>query len=112
MELEEQEGWLLVRMSPGEIPTDLDWDGFLRWKIPEAERVYVPDLGIWMVRVEHRALIERLYEIYRRIGTAGMDAEALKEVQALIDKVEEKHPAADAPHQGQFREWLKGIGLN
>jgi hypothetical protein len=112
MELEEQEGWLLVRMSAEEMPTDLDWDGFVRWKVPEAERVYVPDLGTWIVRVEHRTLIERLYEIYRLIGTAGMDTEALREVQALIDKVEEQHPGADLSPKGQFRAWLKGIGLN
>jgi hypothetical protein len=112
MELEEREGWLFVRLRPGEKSTDLDWDCFIRWKIPESERVYVADSETWIVRCTHRPLIERVYEVYRRVGTAGMDTEALKGVQALIDKVEEEHPAGDATQQAPFKAWLKGIGLN
>ncbi len=112
MTLDEREGWLFVKLTREERASDLDWGRFVRWKIPEGERVCVPDLDTWIVRAEHRSLIEHLFAIYKETSEAGVDLAKLRSVQKKIEALDAAHPGPDSSNQEHFRAWLKDIGLN
>jgi hypothetical protein len=90
--LKEKDGWLFVLLEAAEQDPDLDWNGLVTWKIPESERIYVPEIDAWIVRGKHRRLVEDLFFIYRELGQADPESKALNRVQQMLEKLDRGEP--------------------
>ncbi|MDP6775148.1 MAG: hypothetical protein QGI83_00120, partial [Candidatus Latescibacteria bacterium] len=89
MRLEEKDGWLYVKLEPAEHAPDLDWNRLIKWKLPRSERVYVAEIGTWIVQSHHRKMVESLFHLYRKIAEADPDPECpnLQEAQRLLEQI-------------------------
>ena len=112
MEIDERDDWLFVRLLPEDKVKDLDWGGLIRWKIPGVERIFVSELDVWIVRIEFRDLVERLFAIYRSLGEAGQNMDQLQKVQAQIDDIDRRYPSPAEGSEAGRPGWLSDIGLN
>lgn len=92
MNLVERDGWLTVRLQASEKNPAVDWDELVRWKIPESDRVPVPELDAWLVRSEHEDLVKDLYFIYQAASDVEADTQHLAEAQKMIERLDGLKP--------------------
>ncbi len=115
MNIEERDGWLVVILEASDHNPDLDWNGLITWKIPESERVYVPESDTWMVLRKHRQLVNTLFFIYQVLGKDDPHPEVLKQASQMLKGIE-KWYTAGKDMRGEIRRLLgfkkHEIGLN
>ena len=92
MNLVERDGWIFVRLEESERSADVDWHGLIRWKIPESERVYVPENETWIIRSRYSKLVKDFYFIYQAVGKAETDTRLLAEAQKVLERIDSMMP--------------------
>ena len=103
MTVKERDGWLFVTLEAADRDPDLDWHGFVRWKIPEHERVYVSQIDTWIVQGRYRDLVRKLYSVYRAVSRAEVnkDTEVLQQAQRALEEIDWGYRTSDrAPTPG------------